>query len=80
MAFVDLHHEGGRHVVGHDPDALICLCTQHHADVHDGYVRIEGRGRDRRFLLADGTEVGARPRPLVDVPHVGNTITLPKLR
>ena len=79
MAFVDLHHEGGRAIVGHDPDALITLCTEHHLARHRGHFRIEGRGRDRRFLLPDGTEIGARPRPLMvsDVPHVGSSTAVP---
>jgi hypothetical protein len=65
--YVDLHHlelrsEGG----GNDPDNLVLLCGAHHAAVHRGRLRIEGKvSTGLRVSHADGTAYGFIPSPLL---------------
>jgi len=62
MAGLDAHHRHGWRR-GHDPDGLLTLCWAHHRAVHEGLLRIEGDPKDPRFLLLDGTVLGAGEEP-----------------
>src|SRR5262249_31936608 len=56
--WIERHHEhedGWRG--GHDLDRILLLCSGHHDARHRGHIRIEGRGREMRFFLADGTPI-----------------------
>ena len=68
--WVDIHHEGGRAVVGHDPAAMMVVCTYHHMELHRGHMRCEISGETIRFFRRDGVEIREKG-PRADLPHVG---------
>jgi hypothetical protein len=62
---LEVHHLTARHEGGtHEPDKLAVLCWSHHAAVHRGLLRIEGRvSTGLTFRHADGTPYGGRVSP-----------------
>ena len=60
---IEIHHVD-RWRGGHDPARMLVLCDQHHEQVHEGLLRIEGPGDARAegcglwFRRADGAFVG----------------------
>ena len=61
--FVDVHHIVWRAAGGnHAPAGLICLCSSHHAAVHDGRLQVVGVAPHQlRFTHPDGRPYGAPP-------------------
>jgi hypothetical protein len=62
--FLAIHHVRWReHGGGHDPSNLMICCSAHHARVHLGQLRVEGRAPDGLVLRhADGTRYGQRDK------------------
>ena len=62
--WVDVHHIRHREDGGdHDPRNLLTLCELHHAQHHEGIIRIEGEPGALRVTHRDGRPYGAAPPP-----------------
>jgi hypothetical protein len=65
MGYLHVHHEGGREVVGHDPEKMPALCDVHHVQRHDDLLTIRPDAEvGFRFFGADGVELTGAPGEL----------------
>ncbi len=55
-------HASGGH---READNLLLLCSEHHAFLDDGVIRVEGTAAEPRFLDRDGRDLAMRGRPFV---------------
>jgi hypothetical protein len=65
LSALEIHHEDGW-TQGHDPARMLTVCWWHHAQRHEGLLKIEGTAPDFRFLLADGTALATTPPEALD--------------
>ncbi|HBP22153.1 MAG TPA: hypothetical protein DEA08_30775 [Planctomycetes bacterium] len=56
---IDIHHLDPWWK-GHDRERMLVLCGEHHDQVHEGLLHIEGRGGAWGFLAGDGVPLGGR--------------------
>jgi hypothetical protein len=63
--YLHVHHEGGREVVGHDPEKMPALCDVHHTQRHDDMLTIRPDAEvGFRFFGFDGAELTGAPGEL----------------
>jgi len=72
VGYLHVHHEGGREVVGHDPDLLPALCDEHHLQRHRDLFEIRPDADvGFRFFRPDGTELTGAPGEVATAPGPG---------
>jgi hypothetical protein len=65
MGYLHVHHEGGREVVGHDPEKMPAICDFHHTQRHDDELAIRPDAEvGFRFFGFDGNELTGVPGEL----------------
>ena len=69
VGYLHVHHEGGREVVGHDPDKMPSLCDEHHLQRHRDLFDVrEDAEVGFRFFRLDGTELTGAPGEVAPTP------------